>query len=154
MWKKISPYLWVAGRFFVGTIFVYAGFAKLSEPIENFQGILSQFPLVPYELIPLISTVAPWAELIAGVFLILGYAPRLTSIVTLLMVTNFLVILGYGEFFAGGEGPLHCGCFGEGGPQLTPRQMFFIDLASFLILCRLIFLKNHRFSLDSFLKSS
>ena len=149
--KKVSPYFWVLSRCFVGLIFVYAGFSKLTEPIENFQGVLSQYPLVPYPLIPLISVVVPWFELISGLFLIMGYAPRLTAAFMISNVLCFLVILGWIEFM-GGEGPSSCGCFGESGPQLTPRQMFYLDLTSFFLLLRLTFLKKHAISLDNLLK--
>ena len=144
-------FLWLAARVFVGAIFFYSGFAKLSEPLENFQGIMSQYELLPQQIIPLTSALLPWLEFILGALLILGYAPRLTAACLMMLTLGFLALLGASELLSAGL-PSSCGCFGEGGFQVSPHQMFFLDLANFLLLAKLVTLGRHALSLDNALR--
>lgn len=146
--KKIPPAVWLILRVWVGLVFAYAGFSKLTEPAENFRGIMAQYEVIPYALVPFLASVLPWMEFIFGVFLILGYAARQSALVLGLLSFGFLMILGSSQVLLGSV-PIHCGCFGENGIHLTVRQIFVLDIANTAIGLKLFSLKTHPFSIDS-----
>lgn len=138
-------------RVFVGLVFAYAGFAKLTEPVQNFEYIVSSYGVIPEALVPAVALVMPWIEWIFGMYMILGYLPQLTSVVLAACSAGFIgIILLSGVLW---KGPSTCGCFGEGGPQLLVQQVFLIDIGNLLFAIRLALLKDHPFSLDSLLKT-
>ena len=151
--NKIHPAVWLVARIFLGFVFAYAGFSKLIEPIENFRGAVAQYGVVPYSVIPVVAMVMPWVELIFGVFLILGYAPRISALALTLMSLAFLIVLGSSNILTQG-GSITCGCFGEGGLQLTMKQIFILDIVDTVIGVCLITVKSHWLSLDGWLRKS
>ncbi|MBI1870329.1 MAG: DoxX family membrane protein [Chlamydiae bacterium] len=104
--------LWFVLRIGVGALFAYAGFSKLILPIENFEGILSQYEVIAHCLIHPIAFLLPWIEWMGGSLLILGFAPRLTSGILATVVFLFLMVLT-STLIIGGDANLNCGCFGE-----------------------------------------
>ncbi len=150
---KVRKEVWVAARIFVGFIFAYAGLAKLIEPIENFRGVIAEYQVLPYSIIPFVAMVAPWMELISGVFMLVGFAPRLTSVMTALLSLSFLIILGASNVLLESGGK-DCGCFGQSGPiHFTVRQIFMIDFMNFLISLKVFSLKDYPASLDQWLQN-
>jgi len=143
---------WLVARLFVGALFAYAGFMKLTEPIGNFELSLANYPLLPESLIPLIAAVVPWCEWIFGMFLILGYVPRLSSLVICGFLVTFLLMLATGPLF-GSVQVEDCGCFGQGGLKLTPKSAFFIDLTALIVGINLIIRKQFPLSLYQWLQS-
>jgi uncharacterized membrane protein YphA (DoxX/SURF4 family) len=150
--KKLRPYVWLALRLWLGLVFAYAGFSKLTEPIENFRAILAQYEIIPYSLVPYLAPVLPWIELTFGIFLMLGYLPRVSALVLSLLSFGLLLILA-GNWIFFKTFPASCGCFGQGGIQLTPLQVFFLDLANGMIGLGLFFVKKHIWSLEEKLKT-
>lgn len=147
----MSRILFFCVRVFVGFVFAYAGFAKLTEPVQNFEYLINSYEVIPAFLVPIGARILPWLEWVFGMYMILGYMPRLTSAVLGLFSLMFIgIILASGVLW---QGPSTCGCFGEGGPQLLVQHIFIIDIVNSLIALRLFFLKDHPFSLDSVLKT-
>ncbi len=149
---KLKDILWVAARVFIGFVFAYAGYSKLTAPWENFRGAIASYEVIPYALVPLIARIMPWFELGAGVFMILGYAPKASAILTAMMSLGFLIVLGASNvlFESGGK---DCGCFGEGALiHLTVHQIFLLDLFDFFASLKLASLKDYPVSLDRLLK--
>ena len=143
----------LAGRVWVGSVFCFAGYFKLMEPVENFRGVLAQYEILPYAGVSWIASGLPWLELIFGVFLILGFAPRPSSLVLALLSLSFLVVLGI-SLALHKSVPLSCGCFGEGGIHLTVPQIFFLDLVDFLICLKIFPFKEYPWSLESLMRQS
>ena len=56
------------GRVCLGLVFAYSGFTKLMEPVENFQGGMAAYEIIPYVVIPFLARVIPWIEFVFGVF--------------------------------------------------------------------------------------
>ncbi len=143
---------WFLARIFVGLVFVYAGFSKLMEPVENFRAVILQYEVIPYAFAVPIAYVFPWVELIFGAFLILGYAARLSAFVLGLSSLTFLIILGTSNALLEG-GASDCGCFGEGSfIHLSTRQVFALDLVNFFLALKLFLTRNHSLSLDEVLR--
>ena len=141
------------GRMFLGLVFLYSGFNKLMEPVENFQGGMAAYEIIPYVLIPLLARVIPWIEFIFGAFLILGYLPRVSALVLATMSWSFVLLIATTRIVTGAL-PANCGCFGEGSLlHLKPYQVLIMDVGNTLIGIRLALLKIHPFSLAAFLKA-
>ena len=140
------------GRMFLGLVFAYSGFSKLMEPVENFQGAMAAYEVIPYAIVPFLAHVIPWIEFFFGVFLILGYLPRISALVLSTMSLSFVFLILTTRIVTGVL-PANCGCFGEGGLiHLKPLQVFIMDICNTFIGIRLAFLKSHPFSLAAFLR--
>ena len=150
--SKASNFFWFLARVFVGFFLAYAGFTKLIAPIENFRGVLAQYQVIPYAFLPFIAHVVPWLEFLAGVFMILGYAPRFTSLAAASLFLSFLIVLGASNVLLD-SGSKDCGCFGEGSLiHLTVHQIFILDFLNMLLSLKLAALKNQPLSLDNLLR--
>ena len=149
--KSLPPWIWFIARIFLGLVFAYSGFSKLMEPVENFRGIIAQYQVIPYFFVPAIAYIFPWLELIFGVFLLLGFAPRLSAFNLAFFSLCFLIIIGSSNILLGVT-PMSCGCFGQGGIHLSVRQVFFLDVIDFAIGLKLFSMKDHLWSLDNLLK--
>ncbi len=135
----------------MGCVFAYAGYAKLIEPIENFRGNLTHYGVIPYALVPAIALILPWLELIFGSFLILGYAPKLSASVLGVFSLIFIGVI-ISSWVVAGSDMATCGCFGQGGLQLTPQQIFVLDLIDLALAVGLIRQKQFPWSLDALLR--
>ena len=149
--SKASPAFWVAARIFLGFVFAYAGFSKLTEPVENFRGVIAEYRVIPYVFIPAVSLVMPWIEFVSGIFAVIGYAPRASSLILAVLCGGFLLVLGSSQLLLD-SAPVTCGCFGQGGLHLTVRQVFLLDAVNLAFGLKLYSLRDHPFSLDRLLK--
>jgi uncharacterized membrane protein YphA (DoxX/SURF4 family) len=141
------------GRMFLGLVFAYSGFSKLMEPVENFQGAMAAYEIIPYAVIPFLARVIPWIEFLFGAFLILGYLPRVSALVLIAMSLSFVLLILTTRIVTGAL-PADCGCFGEGSlVHLKPFQVVIMDVCNIFIGVRLALLKSHPFSLAAFLKA-
>jgi uncharacterized membrane protein YphA (DoxX/SURF4 family) len=140
-------YLVGLSRILVGVLFIFSGFVKLNDPIgfsyklqEYFgEGVLNLEFLVPYALVIAVFIVI--YELLLGVTLLIGYAPKFTKWSLLLMIIFFTFLTFYSAYF---NKVTDCGCFGDAIP-LTPWQSFGKDVILFILI--LILFLN-----DSYLK--
>lgn len=144
---KLNKYFWLFARVFAGAFFAYAGISKLLEPLENFQAVLGNYGSIPSFLVGPVAHVLPWLEWLLGVFLILGYAPRMTAKMMTGICLIFIVSLTLSL-----KSNTDCGCFGEGGMHLSKKQMLILDGLNFILLLRLSFLKRFALSLDAWLQ--
>ncbi|MFH1800080.1 MAG: DoxX family protein [Candidatus Omnitrophota bacterium] len=150
---KKSYKLLFLGRMFLGLVFAYSGFTKLMEPVENFQGAMAAYEMIPYVFIPFLARVIPWIEFFFGAFVILGYLPRVSALVLAVMSLSFVLLILTVRIVTGVL-PADCGCFGEGSLiHLKPLQVLIMDVCNVFIGIRLALLKNHPFSLATFLQA-
>jgi len=98
-------------RVALGAIFVYAGYVKLKEPWELFALAISSYNLLPLKMVELVARTLPWAEVVIGLMLIIGFQLRIaaTACSLLLLVFFSLMVRAYAK---GME--ISCGCFGAG----------------------------------------
>jgi len=147
---EVADYFWLSARLFVGIILAYAGFMKLMEPRGNFEFALQNYPLIPDSVIPLLSGVIPWMEWILGIFLIVGYAPRIAALFSSLLFLVFVVLIGLN--LVGGKVIDNCGCFGERGIKLSPILAFFLDAGAFALSVLLLLKGYFPFSIQAWFK--
>ena len=107
---KASRINWLL-RFIVGGAFFLAGALKIADPAQ-FALDVTNYRLLPPELINLVAIILPWIELVAGLFVLAGIWLRAGSfILTSLTVMFLFVIL---SALARGLN-IECGCFGTIG---------------------------------------
>lgn len=147
----IQKLLALFARVFVGSLYAYAGLIKLTEPFENFRGLLTEYTLLPPFAIPFLAWMTPWIEVIFGTLLVLGLWRKLSAFILAGLSISFVVVLLLSRFVLGVM-PEHCGCFGEAGPQLTTTQVIYLDIFNTFLCLWLFRIKRSFLSLDSFLE--
>jgi len=121
---RASLFRWagIAGRIFLGGVFLYAAYTKLREPFLLFAMSINAYKLVPENVAELLARVLPWAELVLGLALIAGVFQRLTMVVSTSLLGVFFSIMAH-AYKPGQEGEqISCGCFGI-GEAISPRTL-------------------------------
>jgi uncharacterized membrane protein YphA (DoxX/SURF4 family) len=143
---RCLDYLYTAGRWGLGILFVYAGGRKLLAP-EVFAALIDAFGIVPENLLPIVAVLLPVLEVSAGIALLADIRGGLAVTAGLLML--FIVILGYGLRIGL---DVDCGCFGPGDPEARAfhgmRVSFFRDLVLLAVVVWL-FVWRRRWGLRS-----
>jgi len=127
-------------RILVGALFIFSGFIKLNDPLgfsyklqEYFSYDVLNIPfLEPYALG--ISVLLVVFEVVLGIFLLIGYKPKITVWSLLAMIVFFTFLTFYSAYF---DKVKDCGCFGDAIP-LTPWESFTKDLI-LLVLVLVLF---------------
>ncbi len=118
-------------RCFLAGIFLYSGYAKLQSTLQ-FAATITSYKLAPVSLVLPLAKYLPWAEIILGVLLLVGWKLRYVSFVTIGLLSFFIGVLAL-TYFRGIDAD--CGCFGSGA-RITPltiaRDMLFLLPAIFL----------------------
>ncbi|MDX1604353.1 MAG: DoxX family protein [Salinimicrobium sediminis] len=132
-------------RWVVGILFIFSGFVKLNDPIgfsfkleEYFSpSVLNLEFLAPFALV--IALLLVVFEVVVGIMLLIGYLPRFTTWVLLLMILFFTFLTFYSAYF---NKVTDCGCFGDAIP-LTPWQSFYKDIILLVLILFLFFKREH-----------
>jgi uncharacterized membrane protein YphA (DoxX/SURF4 family) len=97
----------LAARLVLGGAFVVASISKIADPAA-FAASIGYYHLLPTGSLMLVATVLPWLELLCGLGLIFGIAPRANALLVFLML--FVFTAGVGSALARGL-DISCGCF-------------------------------------------
>ncbi len=132
-------------RLFVGVLFVISGFVKLVDPkgtsyklYDYFAQDVLNLPFLQDHVLPL-AFVFVVAEVVLGVFLILGLYKKFTlsSLFGLIVFFSFLTF--YSAFF---DKVKDCGCFGD-AIKLKPWESFYKDLV--LLIAIILLIVNNKY---------
>ena len=152
MTKSSSQGLWIIVRVWLGLIFLYAGWTKVTAPFEDFRAVMASYELLPYASLTVLSYLVPWTEFLAGVFLLAGYETRWSAMV-LAVASLSVSTMMVAYFIKSGSFPADCGCFGvESLIHLSGKQVFFLDVINTFIGLELFLHKDHVLTLDAALK--
>ena len=134
-------------RIVVGSVLLVSRFENAIHPYQNFLYAIQAYQILPGWAQTMTAVIAPWVELMIGLFLVLGLWTMKALRWALMLFAVFIVVVAQALLRAL---PLeHCGCFGS-WIQATPRQIIVFDSFCFLVLMVLLrnLVKTQRFSLD------
>jgi uncharacterized membrane protein YphA (DoxX/SURF4 family) len=135
-------------RVITGVLFIFSGLIKANDPLglaykmDEYFAVWNMHWASPYSL-PL-SIGMNIIEIVAGVALLLGWAPKLITKLLLLLIVFFTFLTGYAVIT--GQ-PKTCGCFGDCVP-LQPWQSFAKDI---VLLVMIFVLYKQRAFIETFL---
>jgi putative oxidoreductase len=110
-----SPYLAVACRVLLAAIFISFALSKILRPAV-FALNTVDYGMMPSWGVNLWALALPWAELVVGLFLVLGIRTRAAATLIGAMNVIFIVGLVYAIFH---HLPINCGCVGEVGEPVN-----------------------------------
>lgn len=136
-----SPWPSLTIRFILGSVFIYAGFAKIIDP-KAFAKVISHYDIIPEILLAPAAVGLPVIELLAGLGLMFNVRGSLPVILALLIA--FTIVLGYGIH---NNLNIDCGCFSpeETTDQNNLKSAFYRDLVM-LAGAALLFLSGRLYS--------
>ncbi|MBM4286496.1 MAG: DoxX family membrane protein, partial [Deltaproteobacteria bacterium] len=137
-----SPYLSAFCRVLLGVIFIQFALSKIMRPAVFALNVVD-YALMPAWGVNLWALVLPWAELVVGLFLILGIRTRAAA--TIIGGMNIIFIVGLvNAIFL--NLPINCGCVGEVGEPVNWWKV--LKNTGMLLMTVQIFLYDRLFVLD------
>ena len=147
----MKEWLGLVARLVVGTVWIWAGAAKVLDPAQSVIAVRA-YQLLPGSLAQPVGQLLPVVEVVVGAMLVLGLLTRGAAVISSLLFVAF--IIGIASVWARGLS-IDCGCFGGGGydPDATSRYPWEIarDVGLLLLSLFLVWLPSTRLSLDSLL---
>jgi uncharacterized membrane protein YphA (DoxX/SURF4 family) len=137
-----SPYLSVVCRVLLAAIFISFALSKIMRPAVFALNVVD-YNLTPAWGVNLWSLALPWAELVVGLFLLLGIRTRAAA--TLIGAMNVIFIVGLVNAILH-HMPINCGCVGEVGEPVNWWKV--MKNTGMLIMCIQIFLYDRFLVLD------
>lgn len=137
-----SPYLSAVGRLLLGAIFISFALSKIMRPAVFALNVVD-YGMMPAWGVNLWALVLPWAELVVGLFLVLGIRTRAAA--TLIGGMNIIFIVGLVDAILH-HLPINCGCVGEVGEPVNWLKV--LKNTGMLVMCIQIFLYDRFFVLD------
>ncbi len=137
-----SPYLSAACRVLLGVIFIQFALSKIMRPAVFALNVVD-YGMMPAWGINLWALILPWAELVGGLFLILGIRTRAAA--TLIGGMNIIFIVGLVNALYYNL-PISCGCVGEAGEPVTWWKV--LKNSGMLVMAAQIFFYDRLFVLD------
>jgi uncharacterized membrane protein YphA (DoxX/SURF4 family) len=119
-----APWVTLAGRMIVGTVFIAAGLAKIGNPIWPAEAAQA-YQILPANLAALWGDGQPTLEIMLGVLLVAGLTTRLAAVLTSLLLIVFIGAIA--SVWARGLS-LDCGCFGGGGQVALGATHYPLDI--------------------------
>jgi len=123
-------------------IFVQFALSKIMRPAVFALNVV-EYGMMPSWAINLWALTLPWAELVAGLFLILGIRTRAAA--TIIGGMNIMFIVGLVNVIFQGL-PITCGCVGEAGEPVTWWKV--LKNTGMLVMAIQIFFYDRLFVLD------
>jgi putative oxidoreductase len=137
-----SPYLSAICRIILGVIFVDFALSKVMRPAVFALNVVD-YAIMPAWAVNLWALFLPWAELMAGLFLILGIRTRAAA--TVIGGMNVIFIVGLVKVIMQGL-PITCGCVGEAGEPVTWWKV--LKNTGMLVMAVQIYFYDRLFVLD------
>lgn len=100
-------WLALAARLYLAHVFLFACWFKIIDPAA-FALSVATYQLLPLSLINVTALVMPWAELLAGAMMVLGFRVRAAALLICGMMVIFMIALAW-ALYQGLD--MSCGCF-------------------------------------------
>jgi len=126
------PYLVLALRLYIGALFIYASMYKINYAGE-FAETIASYQLVPYWAVNILALVMPWAEMICGLLLVIGFRTKSAAAVVIGLLALFSVAICISLIR---QLPIGCGCFHALGEQMNwktlMRDLIWLGMAGYV----------------------
>jgi uncharacterized membrane protein YphA (DoxX/SURF4 family) len=110
---------------------LWAGLAKVLEPDVAVRAVAA-YRLLPGVAVKPVAWGLPFGEVALGVLLMLGIRTRVAALVSMALLTLFIVAVA--AAWARGL-RIDCGCFGGGGPSVTAgARSYLLEMGRDLVL--------------------
>ena len=116
----------IGARFLVATVLAIAALDKWRSPLE-FQGVLTQYRLLPQSAAPVAKRLIPALELVAAAALLI--VPPMGALLATTLLGGYAIAMGIN--IGRGRAHIDCGCGGEATPLSTAliiRNLFLVAL--------------------------
>ncbi len=97
-------------RIVLAVVFIYSGYVKAQATLQ-FTAAITGYQIVPDRFVYSIATYFPWLEIALGVWILIGWKLRWSSIAAAGLMLFFIVLLSV-TLYRGID--TNCGCFGFG----------------------------------------
>lgn len=140
----------VTGRLVVGGMLVIAGVLKYKAGYRWFLRQILAYDLVKGKVAVLLAQGLPWAEILCGVLLMVGFLTPLVTVVSLALLWGFTAIV-LSTFLRGKS--VDCGCFGPVRQRnQIPWRVAYRNLTLTVLLLFIYVFGPSSFSLDTWLE--
>lgn len=149
--QQARPWVTTLARLVLAGVFGYSGLHKILHPVDSIVAVRA-YELVPASMVELVGYGQPFLELALAVLLLAGFATRITSAGTAVLLVVFVAAVA--SAWARGLN-IDCGCFSSGGAvadgethylRVILRDVGLIVLAGWAVV-----FPPGRYSLDAFL---
>jgi uncharacterized membrane protein YphA (DoxX/SURF4 family) len=123
---RASAKQWLAllARLVVGAVWIWAGLAKLADPIGSIRAVQA-YDLLPTSWVEPIGYL-PAVEVVVGMALVVGVMSRGAAVLSALLFVGF--VIGISTAWARGL-EIDCGCFGGGGYDPNASDKYPLEIA-------------------------
>lgn len=144
-----SNYASIIERVVLGSVFIFAGVAKIPN-IKSLIWEMQQYQLVPASLVPIVSYILPYFEIVLGVLLILGMLPRLAALGSSVLLLAFTIAKV--SAMIRGIDLETCPCFGA-SVALHSTDSLILGIVLFVLSLHLLIFGKNFFSLDTLISA-
>lgn len=148
MHKRMSKFIDMFSRIFVGALFIFSGLVKINDPVGTQIKLEEYFTVFADSFASFFSVFVPYAlpiamfiivlELVLGVAVLIQYKMNITASVLLGLMIFFTVL----TFYSAHTGKVtDCGCFGDAIP-LTPWESFIKDIILMVFVLHLFWYRK------------
>lgn len=141
----------IAGRIFLGSIFVYASWSKILDPAA-FAEIVMNYQILPTMSANLVALSLPWLEMVCGLCLITNFWTRGGAMMVVLMMLIFISAMGL-NIYRGID--VACGCFTLTGTATQSMWIYLLrDMALLFLAIAVLMLPKAHLPVTVIFKSS
>ncbi len=149
--SDVREWAGLVARLVVGVVWVWAGAAKVLDPLGSIEAVRA-YELLPASLVEPVGYALPALELVLGLALLVGAMTRGAALLSAVLLVGFVV--GIASAWARGL-EIDCGCFGGGGVEAGASSEYPLEIARDVGLLALslllVWLRSTRLALDGLL---